>query len=55
MKLMKTPQINAANIYISLELSTERNFKSEDEMQNFLKQEFDNGVNKPSSVYCIQG
>ena len=51
---MKTPQINAANIYISLELSSERSFRSEDEMQNFLKQEFAQEFSKPSSVYCLQ-
>ncbi len=54
MKLMKTPQINAANIYISLELSSERSFRSEDEMQNFMKQDFGEDFSKPSSVYCIQ-
>lgn len=37
MKLTKSPQINSANIYISLSLGVEQNFRSEDEMQSFIK------------------
>ncbi len=54
MKIAKTPQINAANIYISLQLGSDKAFKSEDEMQNFIKQDFNADTIKPSSVYCMQ-